>query len=236
MQRIGSGDAAEPTSSRPTPRHTDPMVATVVNGTPAVNPRRQTSRYNLPEPAEQDARPEPASWQRSAARSPEEDAAHWATRMRTEEFERTTEPNAIPIRVPALNPREWLFIALLACASAATLYSLLIDDVTPSVEEDTDAATTIEHVVTPAEPAAEKAAPKPSVASATSITEIASDPPHAEVVLGGAVIGNTPTQVVRGQKDADYLLRKQGYESQLVRVTAHSGPSISITLRAKQPQ
>lgn len=108
---------------------------------------------------------------------------------------------------------------------------------TTEVEEETDAATTIEHVVTPAEPVAEKAAAKPAQASASAanVTEIVSDPPHAEVVLGGAVIGNTPAQVVRGPKEADYLLRKQGYESQLVRVTPHSGKSISITLRPKQP-
>jgi hypothetical protein len=238
MQRIGSSATPEPTSSRPAPRHTDPMVSTVVDGTPAV-PRRPTSMHSLPEPPAQDPSVEPASWQRvTEAPNHSGNPAHWLTRMRTGDFDRTTVPDVSPIRIPGLNTREWLFIGLLACASAATLYSLLVDDVTPSVEEDTDAATTIEHVVTPAEPPTDKSDktdPKPSAAVPSNTTQIVSDPPHAELVLGGAVIGNTPAQVVRGPKDADYLLRKQGYESQLVRVTPHSGSSISITLRAKQP-
>ncbi|HKU38235.1 MAG TPA: PEGA domain-containing protein, partial [Polyangiales bacterium] len=162
----------------------------------------------------------------------------WVTRLQPGDYDRTTIPDASPIRIPALNAREWMFIGLLACASAATLYSLFVDDITPSVEEDTQAATTLEHVVTPAEPnPAEKtaaAAPQPEAANAAAgTTEIITDPPHAEVVVGGAVIGNTPAQVVRGDKDADYLLRKQGYEPQLVRVTPHSGKSISISLRPK---
>ncbi|HKP64283.1 MAG TPA: PEGA domain-containing protein [Polyangiales bacterium] len=236
MQRIGAGDAPEPSRSRPSPRHTDPMVATVVGGTRAPEPRRPTSMHEVETaPTQPNPRPDPASWQGAAPASPaQEDPAHWVTRMRTGDFDRITEPNAGPIRVPSLNAREWMFIGLLVCASAATLYSLLVDDITP-VEEDVDAATNGEHLVTPAEPAAEKVAPKPSAAIPGNTTEIVSDPPHAEVVLGGAVIGNTPTQVVRGTKEADYLLRKQGYESQLVRVTPHSGNSISITLRAKQP-
>ena len=57
-----------------------------------------------------------------------------------------------------------------------------------------------------------------------------SEPAHAEIVIGGAVIGNTPAQIVRGDKDADYLLRKPGYEPQLVRVTPRSPKRISITL------
>jgi PEGA domain len=239
MQRIGSTSAPEPpTNSRPAPRHTDPLLATLVSGSRPAERSRQTGMHNLPLEPEQSARPEPASWQRvsPSATTTQEVPSHWVTRMRTGDFERTTLPDVSPIRIPALNIREWLFIGLLACASAATLYSLFVDDLAADVEEDTDAATTIEHVVTPAEPAAEKV-PKPAAttASTAKTTEIVSDPPHAEVVLGGAVIGNTPAQVVRGPKEADYLLRKQGYESQLVRVTPHSGNSISITLRPKQP-
>lgn len=241
MQRVGS-DASEPTSSRPAPRHTDPLLSTMLTGSAPAESRRPTSMHDLPTGAEPSARPEqqPPSWQRVAASTTTQEVpAHWVTRMSTGDFDRTTLPDVAAIRIPALNAREWMFIGLLACASAATLYSLLVDDVATEVEEDSDAATTIEHVVTPAEPPVQ-AAPKPSAASPAAAataytTEIVSDPPHAEVVLGGAVIGNTPAQVVRGSKEADYLLRKQGYEPQLVRVTPHSGKSISITLRPKQP-
>jgi hypothetical protein len=160
------------------------------------------------------------------------------------EYERDTLPGAASVRVPSLSTKEWLFIGLLAVASAATLYSLLIDDVTSPLEEDAGAATGVapEHVVTPAPlpnpakanaPSSPAPAPQPSAAT-RNVTEIVSEPAHAEIVLGGAVIGNTPAQVVRGEKDADYLLRKPGYEPQLVRVSPHSPRSITITLHAKQ--
>jgi hypothetical protein len=186
----------------------------------------------------------PFMWQRGGQSTHE--LPRWSERSRLPEYERETLPGSMPIRIPALTMREWLFIGLLACASAATLYSLLIDDVTRPVEDDADAAAAVapEHIVRPAplqeqravkpSPAVPAAAATSSAAKAANLTEIASEPAQAEIVVGGAVIGNTPAQVVRGDTDADYLLRKPGYEPQLVRVTPHSPKLITITLHAKQ--
>lgn len=232
MQRIGDSPSPDPSTQR-AQRGTDPMVSTAIGGSGSGAPR--VTEAHSPPPNAQEA----PSWQQRAANpEPQEQSPRWVSRMQPGDYERTTLPGSSPIRIPALSAREWLFVGLLACASAATLYSLLVDDITPSVEEDTDAITTAaQHVVTPAAepipPEKPAAAPQPEAATLAATTEIISDPPHAEVVVGGAVIGNTPTQVVRGPRDADYLLRKSGYEPQLVRVTPHSGKSISITLRPK---
>jgi hypothetical protein len=226
-------------------------------------PRTDASeRFPRPDPSERFARPDPS--ERFARAEPVTDphreppsramhdspfawqnppSAHEAWSRRRLEYDRDTLPGSAPsVRVPSLSPKEWMFIGLLAIASAATLYSLLIDDVTSSIESDTEATTSVapEHVVTPAplpDPSDKQPnapSPPPSAAATSGVTEIVSEPTHAEIVLGGAVIGNTPAQVVRGDKDADYLLRKPGYEPQLVRVSPHSPKSITITLHAKQ--
>jgi hypothetical protein len=229
-------------------------------------PRTDPSeRFARPDPSERFARPDPS--ERFARAIPVTDphreppsrpslhdspfawqyppTGHDARSRQRLEYDRDTLPGSVSsVRVPSLSPKEWLFIGLLAIASAATLYSLLIDDVTSSIESDTEAATGVapEHVVTPAplpDPNSKQqlqAEPslRPSAAATNNVTEIVSEPTHAEIVLGGAVIGNTPAQVVRGEKDADYLLRKPGYEPQLVRVSPHSPKSITITLHAKQ--
>lgn len=199
------------------------------------------------------------SWQDAAGQQ----LPSWYDRNRPLEYERETLPGSAPIRIPALSAREWLFIGLLACASAATLYSLLIDEVQAPTQDEYEAATSAspEHVVTPA-PVAEAKAPdpdgllKPAVPNAAApaaranaaqpaaatpapsasanLTAIISEPANAEIVVGGAVVGTTPAQVVRGDKPADYLLRKTGYESQLVRVSPNSPKSVTITLHPKQ--
>jgi hypothetical protein len=240
MHRVGSGSTPEPSSARSAPRSTDPMMAAR-----RTEPVRESTRAEpvTAQPVGQSAGQSvgsdapPFLWQQPPSTSQE---GRRFERLRHGEFDRDTLPEGTAIRVPSLSTREWLFIALLACASAATLYSLLIDDVR-SVEEETDAATgaAAEHVVTPApvpEPAERtetKAAPATAAAASSNTTEIISEPSEAEIVVGGAVIGNTPARVVRGAQDADYLLRKQGFEPQLVRVTPHSPKTITITLHAK---
>jgi hypothetical protein len=270
MHRVGSGAPPEPTSSSTPPstsrpaaaRRTEPMQFSQLDLTPPTERADRSERFERNDPSERFQRAEPvtasrseaprsqptlqdqpSAWQRPS-QQPQRELPRWSERPRHPEYERETLPGSAPVRVPALSTREWLFIGLLACASAATLYSLLIDDVTTPVEEDAEAATAAvpEHVVKPAplpepgkvdsKPGAQQAA-APAAASA-NLTEIVSEPARAEIVVGGAVIGNTPAQVPRGDKDADYLLRKQGYEPQLVRVTPHSPKSITITLHPKQ--
>lgn len=184
------------------------------------------------------------------------------THGRNSDYGRVTLPNAV--RVPELSGREWMFIGLLLCASAATLYSLLVDDVSPEVEEQLDTAAAAEHVVTPAgaarqanthapsaaaatpasaarpaaattaqpAPAPAAAAPQPS-AAAEKTTAIITDPPEAELLLGGAVVGNTPAKVTRSALTTDYLLRKVGYEPQVVRVSPNSPDTITVTLHSR---
>jgi hypothetical protein len=261
VHRVGSGMPSEPASSRAAPHGTDPNMH-APRGDRSAYPERgddseRFERAERSDPSERFQRAEPVTAPRSepARAQPAQDAPsgwqnpsgapelpRWNDRARVPEYERETLPDTMAVRIPALSTREWLFIALLACASAATLYSLLIDDVTTPVEEEAEAATATspEHLVRPA-PLPESRKPgvesdvKPAVAApSANVTEIVSEPAHAEIVVGGAVIGNTPAQVVRGDKDADYLLRKAGYEPQLVRVTPHSPQSITITLHAKQ--
>jgi hypothetical protein len=265
MHRVGSGAPPEPSSARPVPRstvplhsarpernvYTEPTTPSAGSDTRRVDQSERFQRErepigdsNRPEPGRahptlQDA--PPFAWQQGGPPPPE--LPRWSERPRLPEYERETMPESMPIRIPSLSVREWLFIALLACASAATLYSLLIDDVTNPIEDDAEAVTGAapEHVVTPAPlpPVPEKSQAKPAspaapAAASANLTEIVSEPAQAEIVVGGAVIGNTPAHVVRGDKDADYLLRKPGYEPQLVRVTPHSPKIITITLHAKQ--
>jgi hypothetical protein len=246
FERADQNERADPSQRFQHSERTDPSErfqrAEPVTG--ARDPRAQSTL--------QDA---PYGWQNPSGSAPRESFPRWNDRERIPDYERETLPGTMAVRIPALSAREWMFIALLACASAATLYSLLIDDVTTPVEDEAETAmsTAPEHLVKPApvpaspkptsasasasasRPAAEsEAKPAPLAAASSNVTEIVSEPAHAEIVVGGAVIGNTPAQVVRGDKDADYLLRKPGYEPQLVRVTPHSPKSITITLHAKQ--
>ena len=256
VHRVGSMPN-EAEQERPAPRHTDPMLHNRQHESVQTAPTVVTSRYTHEpsrerEPAETARSQSPVSSAPIGSPSSDSEAASFDWRRppplpqsarRSEdphrESERDTHPSGVPIRVPALNTREWLFIGLLACASAATLYSLLIDDTTRSTEDDTEAATSPEHVVTPAplgqeaERGANLGPNLPGSAAPAEATAIISDPAQAEIVLGGDVIGTTPAQVARGTQGADYLVRKAGYEPQLVRVTPNSPKSITITLHPK---
>jgi hypothetical protein len=244
MHRVGSGVPPEPTSTRPPSARGTERMAFGQTHAEFGNPDRARDRdHDSPSVrVHPSLQPEAPAFTRAPLLQPiSQDASAAWTQLRTGEYERIATPESA-VRIPELSAREWMFIGLLACASAATLYSLLVDDVTTTLDEETvEAATTIEHehVVTPAvasgqDPQSVRTSGKPAAAAAAAnTTEIVSEPSSAEIVVGGAVIGNTPAQVVRGPSDADYLLRKPGYEPQLVRVTPHSPKMITITLHPK---
>jgi hypothetical protein len=70
----------------------------------------------------------------------------------------------------------------------------------------------------------------PVAAPSAATTLLVTEPSGAEIVLGGAVVGNTPAEVPRPSADELYLLRLSGFEPQLVRISPRSGSAIRITL------
>jgi hypothetical protein len=71
-------------------------------------------------------------------------------------------------------------------------------------------------------------------AAAGSVTVIATEPSGAELLLDGAVIGNTPLEVVRpqrGQPELRYTVRLRGFGEQLVQLGSDSQPAIRVTLK-----
>jgi hypothetical protein len=277
VQRIGGEASNEATGARPaSARSTDPMSGLGAGRAGHAGNASQGS-YGNQERQDPASRSAPPPLPGRSGR-PNLSSAIPSPAGRSLDYDRTTIPNAHAVRVPELSAREWLFIGLLLCASAATLYSLLVDDVTPTSPEDLESSSAVEHVVTPAtaaddtpgaqgpagtptsqpdKPAAAPAAAPASAAepwrapgsasppsaagtatpaaAAVQTTELVTDPPQAEVVLGGAVIGNTPARVARGAQSTDYLLRKPGFEPQVVRVSAQSPERISVTLHSRTP-
>jgi hypothetical protein len=73
-----------------------------------------------------------------------------------------------------------------------------------------------------------------SAASASgTATVIATEPSGAELLLDGAVVGNTPLEVVRpprGQGEHTYVVRLRGFTQELVRLNSESQPAIRVTL------
>ncbi|HTU57577.1 MAG TPA: PEGA domain-containing protein, partial [Polyangiales bacterium] len=70
-------------------------------------------------------------------------------------------------------------------------------------------------------------------AASGNATVIATEPSGAELLLDGAVVGNTPLEVVRpprGQGEHTYVLRLRGFTQELVRLNAESQPAIRVTL------
>lgn len=61
-------------------------------------------------------------------------------------------------------------------------------------------------------------------------TRIVSSPPAAEVVAQGQLVGQTPLSVARGEGDAVVVLRKPGYEPQIVRVGPGSPATLQVVL------
>ena len=133
--------------------------------------------------------------------------------------------------------KDWLFVVLVVGALGVTASMLLSYRGTDPEAAEGEVA---EGEAPPEEePVAEDTAlqaasqdPTPQPASSgVRATELRSEPAGAEVVVNGAVIGNTPVRVARSGSDVDYTLRLPGFESMVVRVGAQSPASISVTLR-----
>jgi hypothetical protein len=69
--------------------------------------------------------------------------------------------------------------------------------------------------------------------AAGGVTVIATEPSGAELLLDGAVVGNTPLEVVRpqlGQPELTYVVRLRGFTQELVRLSQDSQTAIRVTL------
>lgn len=129
--------------------------------------------------------------------------------------------------------KDWLFVVLLVTALGVTASMLVSYRNQPSAEggeEDTTSenALTEGEEVDPLNPPAEQ---KPAPAVAPRATELRSEPAGAEVVVSGAVVGNTPVRVPRESSDVEYTLRLNGFEPALVRVGSNSPATIHVSLR-----
>lgn len=81
-------------------------------------------------------------------------------------------------------------------------------------------------------PPVQTVAAGPSAAAAgQGVTELVTVPPGAEVVREGAVIASTPSSLANPEYPTDYLVRKTGFASQLVRLSATSPARIVLELQ-----
>jgi hypothetical protein len=227
-QRIGTSNEPEGSSERSPARATDPfghMAKTRLNPQASFGPRAANSA-----PPPLPPRPLGAGASADSIPSGRPGTPAWAAR--------SLSPSAAPKRAPrvgdrtmivrrGVSKRDWLFMGLLVAALGVTASMLLSYQSASSVDGPELDATNVEHAVNAAadDPAAQ-AEPVPA-----NVTEIVSNPPSAEVVFGGAVIGNTPVRVARANFDADYLVRLTGHDPQLVRVNANSPATIVISLK-----
>jgi hypothetical protein len=225
-QRIGTRDSDA--EQHPTARNTDPFGRAVAPKAASRRPKPAGPRQPAAQPYVADAQP---PLQLSAERQAElssQAASYWngaeEPPRKARRAPRAGEQTVLTRR-RGTSTRDWLFVGLMVCALGVTA-SLLLSYGTHSTRESAEsAATTVEHAVNPPV----EAAPTPQAGE--HITQIVSTPPGAEVVAGGAVIGNTPVSVVRSTMDTDYLVRLAGHEPQLVRVMAASPTTIAITLK-----
>jgi hypothetical protein len=135
-------------------------------------------------------------------------------------------------RVPAR--KDWLFVVLVVGALGVTA-SMLLSYRSSGEEESAEAVPEEEEVLE--DPSLQPSAPEQAQPASSGVraTELRSDPPGAEVVVNGAVVGNTPVRVARSESDMDYTLRLPGFESKVVRVGSQSPATIAVTLRPNNP-
>jgi hypothetical protein len=127
--------------------------------------------------------------------------------------------------------KDWLFVVLLVTALGVTASMLVSYRSQPAAEEVDDTA---QHALTEGDPSQDDALNAPQ-AGVVRATELRTEPAGAEVIVSGAVVGNTPVRVARESADVEYTLRLAGYEPQLVRVGANSPATIKVTLQPKAP-
>ncbi|HEX7479014.1 MAG TPA: hypothetical protein VF331_14505 [Polyangiales bacterium] len=129
-------------------------------------------------------------------------------------------------------------LVLGAIVGAGVMMYVDLDAFDDTGDESDEALGANQHLVTPAgvAPAATHASSEPAHvvegAVPANATQIVSLPAGAELVLGGAIIANTPAQLPRPSYEIDYLVRLPGYESQLVRLGPGSPATILVNLKA----
>ena len=102
-------------------------------------------------------------------------------------------------------------------------------------EEPTLAVNVVPEPIAP-EASAEATSPEPDAPDPeVRMTRILSEPTGAQVVVGGAIVGNTPVRVPlpEGSDSRDLTIRLRRYEPEQVRLTAASPEEIVLTLRSE---
>jgi hypothetical protein len=129
-------------------------------------------------------------------------------------------------------------LVLGAIVGAGVMMYVDLDAFDNTGDESDEALGANQHLVTPAgvalaaTPAGSEPAHVVEGAVPANATQIVSLPAGAELVLGGAIIANTPAQLPRPSYEIDYLVRLPGYESQLVRLGPGSPATILVNLKA----
>jgi hypothetical protein len=215
-QRIGGSDGNEFMTGRPPLHNTDPM------GTPSA--RQHRGLLSDPRLQQQFT----ISAREASSAPPPLPRRHSRPGERTMILSRRTH----------VATKDWMFVGLLVAAlgvTASMLWSYRNQSGAEAASEqpgDDTGATTVEHAMTE-DDNANPASTAQATSGAVRATELRSEPLGAEVVASGAVVGNTPVRVARGDADVEYTLRMPGYEPQLVRVGANSPATIHVTLQPK---
>ena len=135
--------------------------------------------------------------------------------------------NSLPGRALSKVTNNTLFAVLAAAAVIIVGAEVLRRVPSDASDEDLEAELAAEEmgVMAAAAPTEAQAA-----TPAGPTTKISTNPSGAEIVYRGAVIANTPAAVARPDVEADYLLRKPGYQPQLVRLSGVSPREITLNL------
>lgn len=242
----GGGSAAAPTPSPPPPLPAAPVIET---STVVVDPSLTWSPRPAPAPGK------PAQRASSYVPLPRDREAYEAF-LRSAAGEQGAPPRARPVwaqQETALIPREALESlsdadvdhggpkrirtvvgVLLILVSAVVLVHLFrADRSTRAVQVSPQGGAAQSAQGAPgSQPSAAQASPPAAPGPAHPITLISTEPSGAELLMGGAVIGNTPLEIARpAQGEELYMLRLRGFESQMVKLTAHSRETMHITMQ-----
>jgi predicted Ser/Thr protein kinase len=92
------------------------------------------------------------------------------------------------------------------------------------------------NTVNPPPPVQNPQAPaQPPPVAQESLVAISSDPPGAEVLLDGVMVGNTPVDVPRPATGTQMItLRLRDHEQQQIQISSNTGSSVSITLERER--